>query len=71
MINNDFYPTPKPLAERMIAKIKGHPSKILEPSAGAGDLIIGNPPFAECNKHLLKAIDIMNRDGYWATEGKT
>lgn len=119
MINEDFYPTPKNLAEKMIAKIKGHPTKILEPSAGKGDiidvltdhwdhryhyqkyrldniyaieidpglqatlrgkninlldfdflsysgsdkfdLIIGNPPFADGERHLLKAIDIMYR----------
>lgn len=34
-----FYPTPRDLARRMIGKIKGHPAKILEPSAGKGDLI--------------------------------
>lgn len=39
MINKDFYPTPKHLAEKMLSKIKGHPEKILEPSAGKGDLI--------------------------------
>ena len=116
MIKN-FYPTPPKLISKMIAKIKGRPSKILEPSAGKGDildalchkydsrwnnreynlsafsaieidetlqatlrgkgikvldtdfleysgpdkfdLIIGNPPFDDGDKHLLKAIDIL------------
>jgi len=37
--NKNFYPTPSKLAGRMIAKVKGNPAKILEPSAGKGDLI--------------------------------
>ena len=39
--NNTFYPTPKALVERMIKKIQGNPGKILEPSAGKGDIIEG------------------------------
>ena len=40
MLNNkNFYPTPPNLAAKMVVKIKGHPQKILEPSAGKGDLI--------------------------------
>jgi predicted RNA methylase len=37
--NDVFYPTPPGLAAKMVAKIKGHPETILEPSAGKGDLI--------------------------------
>lgn len=37
--NKSFFPTPVSLASRMICKIKGHPVKVLEPSAGKGDLI--------------------------------
>lgn len=38
--NNDtFYPTPAHLAERMLDKIKVKMVKVLEPSAGKGDLI--------------------------------
>lgn len=37
--NPNLYPTPPDLAARMIAKIKGDPKRILEPSAGKGDLI--------------------------------
>jgi len=37
--NKTFYPTPKKLADKMIWKINGNPVKILEPSAGKGDLI--------------------------------
>jgi len=109
--NKNGYPTPPPLNKIMIAKIKGHPCKILEPEAGRGDLIhelggwdkrfrledisaieidetlqntlrgagiklidtdflaysgpdkfdliIGNPPFDEGDKHLMKAIEIL------------
>ena len=39
MINDSFYPTPGHLIGKMIAKVKGHPQKILEPSAGKGDII--------------------------------
>jgi Domain of unknown function (DUF4942)/Methyltransferase small domain len=113
MFSKDFYPTPRRLANKMIAKIKGDPQYILDPSAGKGDLIealaarwsiyherkisaieiseelqatlrgkgikvidsdflefsgpdkfdliIANPPFADGDRHLLKAIDIMYR----------
>ncbi|MCK5610676.1 methyltransferase, partial [Candidatus Pacearchaeota archaeon] len=113
-MNKNFYPTPTPLIEKMVAKIQTRPGNILEPSAGKGDileyirdsyndkiryanrlaiendqdlratlrgkgikvidsdflafagpdkfdLIIGNPPFDNGDKHLLKAIDIMYR----------
>lgn len=39
--NKNFYPTPEKLIQKMIAKIKGRPEKILEPSAGKGDIING------------------------------
>lgn len=39
MLNPSFYPTPKNLAARMVAKISGYHEYILEPSAGKGDLI--------------------------------
>lgn len=42
MLNNkSFYPTPASLVQKMVYKIKGHPSKVLEPSAGKGDLVEG------------------------------
>lgn len=37
--NKNFYPTPITLINRMLDKIEGYPSKILEPSAGKGDII--------------------------------
>lgn len=37
--NKTFYPTPDDLIERMLSKVKGHPAKILEPSAGKGDIV--------------------------------
>lgn len=37
--NDNFYPTPPELGEKMIGKVKGWPKRILEPSAGRGDLI--------------------------------
>ena len=108
--NDDYYPTPLRLINKMIGKINGSPRMILEPSAGSGSiiealkerrkvdkiyaiesdpelramlmgkkidlldsdfldyagtdkfsLIIGNPPFATGDIHLLKAIDILYR----------
>jgi len=37
--NKNFYPTPKSLITKMIAKVEGYPSYILEPSAGRGDIV--------------------------------
>ena len=37
--NKTFYPTPKSLINKMIAKIKEQPQNILEPSAGKGDIV--------------------------------
>jgi len=39
MFNADFYPTPRGLASRMVWKLKTSPHRILEPSAGKGDLV--------------------------------
>jgi predicted RNA methylase len=39
MFNSSFYPTPSALASRMVSKIDGRPERILEPSAGKGDLV--------------------------------
>lgn len=39
MLNKSFYPTPEKLIKRMISKVKGEPEKVLEPSAGKGDII--------------------------------
>jgi predicted RNA methylase len=39
MLNKSFYPTPPLLAVKIVNKIKGNPRKILEPSAGKGDLV--------------------------------
>jgi len=39
MLNKDFYPTPKPLIEKMLEGVEiGRLSYILEPSAGKGDI---------------------------------
>ncbi len=37
--NKNFYPTPLSLINRMLRKIEGHPTRILEPSAGKGDIV--------------------------------
>lgn len=37
--NKNFYPTPDKLIGRMIARIKGRPNLILEPSAGKGNIV--------------------------------
>jgi len=39
MLNKNFYPTPKPLIRKMVAKIQKEPVKILEPHAGSGDIV--------------------------------
>lgn len=112
----NFYPTPPHLVAKMLKMVEGYPEKILEPSAGKGDLIdaikqhyggcwggpsksiyaieidptlqatlrgkgvkvldsdflayagadkfdliIGNPPFEDGDKHLLWAIETMYR----------
>jgi hypothetical protein len=41
IIFKGFYPTPKKLIDKMVSKIQGHPTAILEPSAGKGDIIEG------------------------------
>jgi hypothetical protein len=41
MFNSTFYPTPPSLVSKMVCRIKGQPRRILEPSAGKGDLIDG------------------------------
>ena len=37
--NKDFYPTPRPLFDRLIKSIRQLNGNILEPSAGKGDII--------------------------------
>lgn len=37
--NDNFYPTPDSLITKMIGKSQGDPQRILEPSAGKGDII--------------------------------
>src|SRR5699024_10483822 len=37
--NKDFYPTPKTLFHRLIGSRRLHNGKVLEPSAGKGDMI--------------------------------
>ena len=39
MFNESFYPTPKRIISKMVAKIKGNNLKILESSAGKGDIV--------------------------------
>ena len=39
LANKNFYPTPEPLIDRMIKKVKGNPVTILEPSAGSAAII--------------------------------
>ena len=38
-MNKTFYPTPRHIGRLMVEKIKNYPKKVLEPSAGRGDLI--------------------------------
>ncbi|HON93885.1 MAG TPA: DUF4942 domain-containing protein [Methanoregulaceae archaeon] len=54
--NKTFYPTPEPLIDRMIAKIKGRPNTVLEPSAGTGAII----------KRMLNYVTDSNARGLFA-----
>lgn len=59
--NDVFYPTPPALARKMVAKIKGDPRAILEPSAGKGNLIeaIGDDRrWRHCARGLVSAIEV-------------
>ena len=59
--NQNFYPTPLRLANKMTAKIKGDPVKILEPSAGKGDLIeavVQKFRYSNRYTHEISAIEI-------------
>lgn len=39
IFNNDFYPTPVEIIEKMVDGIELHGKTILEPSAGKGDIV--------------------------------
>ena len=39
MFDSSFYPTPEDLIVKMVSKIQGDPKKILEPSAGKGNIV--------------------------------
>lgn len=59
--NKTFYPTPPHLISKMLAKIQGKPKRILEPSAGKGDLVDGisnSYKFSQYNKPEFSAIEI-------------
>lgn len=65
MLNNkNFYPTPKPLIRKMLAKVQGTPKKVLEPSAGKGDIVEycqgkwGNSRYSNNYKLDISAIEI-------------
>ena len=60
-LNKNYYPTPPSLAAKMVSKMKGNPRKILEPSAGKGDLVdaINNSyKFGHYNKPDICAIEV-------------
>ena len=59
--NADFYPTPRSVARKMLAKITNKEAKYyLEPSAGKGNIadVIRNPTTFEefCSEKMGKAI---------------
>ena len=59
--NKSFYPTPPTLITKMLGKIKGHPGRALEPSAGKGDIIDGinnSFRFSQYNKPDFSTIEI-------------
>jgi hypothetical protein len=63
MTNMDaqFYPTPPALAARAWAKFKNrHFSRILEPSAGEGDLVVAAPFWGQSHRRI--AVDVIELD---------
>lgn len=59
MFSKSFYPTPRTLASKMISKVKGTPSSILEPSAGKGDLVDAlESRFRDWRRPNIAAIEI-------------
>lgn len=52
-ILQDFYPTPRELISKMADKITGHPSLVLEPSAGKGDIV---SYFSDLDRYSYKQI---------------
>lgn len=61
LTNKNFYPTPPHLITKMICKLQSKSRRILEPSAGKGDLIDGisnSYKFSQYNKPEISAIEI-------------
>jgi hypothetical protein len=59
MSNFEFYPTPSTLAIKAVHKFRSHDYKrILEPSAGRGDLLIGFDSRYERNKSKIDCIEL-------------
>ncbi len=58
ILNKNFYPTPASLISRMLAKIKKTPTKILEPSAGTGNIIDRINKSYYNNRFDISAIEI-------------
>lgn len=62
MFNEDFYPTPRPVIDHMIAGIDLAGKDVLEPSAGKGDIVDvvtdlgGKPMVYEKHKDLAKIV---------------
>ena len=60
MINKTFYPTPKSLIARMVAKIQNKDAKsYLDPSAGKGDII---DYFKDIYKYRIERVDAIEID---------
>ena len=51
MFNADFYPTPKEIIQKMIAKIRHIKYPLLEPSAGKGDILDFIENLSSCRSH--------------------
>jgi phospholipid N-methyltransferase len=72
--NPDFYPTPRPLARKMLAKITNKDAKyFLEPSAGKGDIAdaIKNPcTWEEYEAENPSEDSAIHRHHHWRSEGR-
>lgn len=68
LLPKTFYPTPGPLIDRMIKKIKGEIGTVLEPSAGKGAIIDRMKGYYEDDEDSRRRYNIYDRTDFSAIE---